>query len=212
MSLTQEPHDIAGSPSQNIFLHAADGNQRSSMQLPPMSSLLPRHEQHVRTEGNPQYLSTQLPDVHHPLHISEMNPFAPVNHASHSPHVSGYHQVPSLLVPSEPAMSSSVFDHGALIQAQGRQSRKISQRRTDPPKERACINRSSGSLEECHDESISRASSHGQDTSLYTQRVVKPSSRSRSPGLSPRQSHRSVMPISGLLTATERLVIKHSYY
>jgi len=212
MSLTQQPHDVAGSPSQNTFLHPADDNQRGSMQLPPMYSLLPRHEQHVRTEGNSQYLSSQIPDVHHHLHLSEMNSFAPVNYASHSTHVSGYHQVPPLLVPSELVISSSVSDHGPLIQAQGRQSRKISQRRTVPSKERACINRSSVSLEECHDEPISRVSSHGQDTSLYTQRVVKTSSRPRSPGLSPRHSHRSVMPISGLLTVTERLVIKHCCY
>ena len=144
----------------------------------------------------------------HPLWLSQLNSSAPVQHIYHptqpdeGPHTQRYRAEPSR-IPIQHSSTKFSIDHGAPL-AQGRQSRKIVQRRTDLPKDRVHADRESA-LSQVRLEGPNK---HGQPRDQETDSYVRRDSvqtQASSGGAQSPQSLRSV-PISGLLSNNSRFV------
>ena len=176
--------------------------------LPPMSSLLPLHEQ-GRPEQYQQYSphSYQLPhsEMKHPLWLSEQDPHAHPQHIYHPPQAppnfhNTRHQAEPLLVQKKQNQNGMVapVSHGAPL-VQRRQIKKIVQRRDDLPKAREPSGKSSASMSHIyksgggqHPEEQESVSFQAQDAGPSTLPFSKES---------PTQVQNSKsMPVSGLLS------------
>lgn len=116
-----------------------DGNPRPPPpRLPPMSSLLSMNERLEPEPHNP-YAARRLPDMKHPLWISDSEPNAPVHHIYHPSqppthsHTTQYQAEP-VLISNHPQSALGYPPDQRAPQAPPRQIRRIVQRRFEGPK------------------------------------------------------------------------------
>lgn len=187
--------------------HSSEG----SMSLPPMSSLL-RHEEQIGNEQThhqypPQSLQSHSGQNMHPLHFSERNPSAPIHHLYHPPQAPAYSpisrsQAESVMVQVHPPQMSVQPIQYAGPPQQRRQSKKISQRKADFPKQgQDRVNRSSASLDNRRYEPPINIRIPDQD--FLSQSIQhKGSGPSLSQEQAPRESQARAVNISDLLSTS----------
>jgi hypothetical protein len=146
MSLSEPSRPGVAPPAQQAYPYPPrttenDISRHPQPMLPPMSSLLPKHER-IEQEPHNQYAPRPYPSqqgVNHPLWLSEADPNAPVQHIYHPPlpptnlRSPQYSADPVLSQNRPPNPPFNPLDQRPPP-SQPRQIRKIVQRRYDPPK------------------------------------------------------------------------------
>ncbi|KAF4614405.1 hypothetical protein G7Y89_g15332 [Cudoniella acicularis] len=201
MSLTEPPRSFGRPPPKQAYPYAPAGIENTNTRapqpmLPPMSSLLPRHELMAQGPSHNTYPPRSFPpsqEPKHPLWLSEMDPSAPVQHIYHPPQPttqSPPYQPQPFLVPSRSPENIQYPIEVRQTVPQPRQSRKISQRRYDTPK-----NKEEGNI---------RSPVHDQFKNPRPPQTMSPFQRNTNSSPASSQHSSGSMPISGLLSDTPR--------
>ena len=185
--------------------------------LPPMSSLLSRHDQigpmpEQQTYQTPSHaFQPQCVETKHPLFLSEMNPSDPVQHIYHAPqeraHVPDLRAEP-VLVPIQPATRPSARPERVPIPplARQRQSKKIGQRRDEVEKDYVEVNSSSAAEQGRSNEPNRPHAPCPQDPSPYAprERDTKSFELPTQQETSLRTAPPSAFPFSNILSSSAR--------